>query len=46
VCKKIEMVLTCFEIMSGMRINYHKSVVVSINMGELNEVNQFVGINI
>jgi hypothetical protein len=30
--ENLKWILTCFKIMSGMRVNYHKSEIVSINI--------------
>ena len=38
--KKLKWLLTCFEQMSGMRINYHKSDLIPINLPE-GQANQF-----
>jgi hypothetical protein len=40
----LKWILTCFELMSGMRVNYHKSELVPVNIGEENEVNEFADI--
>jgi hypothetical protein len=37
-------ILTCFELMSGMRINYSKSELVLINMDNQEDIDSFVEI--
>jgi hypothetical protein len=42
--RNLKWILTCFELISSMRVNYHKSVLVSINVGEVDEVQQYADI--
>jgi hypothetical protein len=42
--KNLKWTLTCFELISGMRINFHKSEMVSVNVMEREEVDQFASI--
>jgi hypothetical protein len=42
--KNLKWILSCFELMSSMRINYHKSELVAINPGEMEEVQAFADI--
>jgi hypothetical protein len=42
--KNLKWTLTCFELISGMRINFHKSELVSINILEGEELDQFANI--
>jgi hypothetical protein len=37
-------ILTCFELMSGMRVNYHKSELVAINIDNEGEIEYFAGV--
>jgi hypothetical protein len=38
--KNLKRILTCYELMSGLRINYHKSELVQINEEDTSEVHQ------
>jgi hypothetical protein len=38
----LKWILTYFELMSGMRVNYHKSELVPINLEDEGEIQQFV----
>jgi hypothetical protein len=42
--KNLKWTLTCFELISGMRINFHKSELVPINILEGEELDQFANI--
>jgi hypothetical protein len=42
--KNLKWILSYFELMSGMRINYHKSELVAINPSEMEEVQEFADI--
>jgi hypothetical protein len=41
--RNLKYILTCFELMSGMRINYNKSELVPINIDNQEDINSFVG---
>jgi hypothetical protein len=40
--RNVKYILTCFELMSGMRINYNKSELVPINIDNQEDINSFV----
>jgi hypothetical protein len=42
--KNLKWILTCFELMPGMRITYHKSELVPINISESEELQTYVDI--
>jgi hypothetical protein len=42
--QNLKWILTCFELMSGMRINYHKSELVPINISEAEEVQIYANV--
>jgi hypothetical protein len=42
--KNLKWILTYFELMSSMRINYHKSELVLVNVGDPSEVQQYADI--
>jgi hypothetical protein len=41
--RNLKYILTCFELMSGIRINYNKSELVPINIDNQEDINSFVG---
>jgi hypothetical protein len=42
--KNLKWILTCFELMSGMRINYHKSEIVLTYPNDVEDIQQFARI--
>jgi hypothetical protein len=42
--ENIKWILTCFEMMSGMRVNYHKSEIVPTNIEQVEEIEGFLDI--
>jgi hypothetical protein len=42
--KNLKWIMSCFELMSGMRINYHKGELVPINIEQVEEVNRWAEI--
>jgi hypothetical protein len=42
--KNLKWILTCFELMFGMRIHYHKNELVPINISEAEEVQTYADI--
>jgi hypothetical protein len=42
--KNLKCILTCFELMPVMRVNYHKSELVPINMEDRGEIDNFADI--
>jgi hypothetical protein len=42
--RNLKCILTCFELMSGMRVNYHKSELVPLSVENEEEIQSFVQI--